>query len=242
MNDKVCTGHYCQGQRRPLTEFYVHKSGPRKGKPFSRCARCWNWQRDHPQRSVRDRVPLDRFMPIYDELVRRIGQTQAARRIGVAVDTLSRRRLSGKESVEPGTFERAVAVLHEARVNGEDGWDTIQARISNLTDEARQRGWENSAKVRKRRVRDRARRAEKKRRKLAAEAEAQRRQEDLAEWRRLDKEAEELELAMDAACCASRWAYDAIEGGWPLADFECQHGRLSGDKTPPCGCWPGEQV
>ena len=25
-----------------------------------------------------------------------------------------------------------------------------------------------------------------------------------------------------------------------LADFECKHGRLSGDSTPPCGCWPAE--
>jgi hypothetical protein len=25
-----------------------------------------------------------------------------------------------------------------------------------------------------------------------------------------------------------------------LADHECRHGRLSGDRTPPCGCWPKE--
>lgn len=25
-----------------------------------------------------------------------------------------------------------------------------------------------------------------------------------------------------------------------LADHECQHGRLPGDRTPPCGCWPNE--
>ena len=23
-----------------------------------------------------------------------------------------------------------------------------------------------------------------------------------------------------------------------LADHECRHGRLPGDRTPPCGCWP----
>ncbi|HYB25588.1 MAG TPA: hypothetical protein VEF89_03145 [Solirubrobacteraceae bacterium] len=25
-----------------------------------------------------------------------------------------------------------------------------------------------------------------------------------------------------------------------LADHECQHGRLPGDSTPRCGCWPQE--
>lgn len=25
-----------------------------------------------------------------------------------------------------------------------------------------------------------------------------------------------------------------------LADYECRHGRLPHDRTPPCGCWPGE--
>jgi hypothetical protein len=26
-----------------------------------------------------------------------------------------------------------------------------------------------------------------------------------------------------------------------LADFECQHGRLPTDATPPCGCFPHER-
>jgi hypothetical protein len=25
-----------------------------------------------------------------------------------------------------------------------------------------------------------------------------------------------------------------------LADHECPHGRLYGDTSTPCGCWPGE--
>ena len=25
-----------------------------------------------------------------------------------------------------------------------------------------------------------------------------------------------------------------------LADHECAHGRLPGDRTPKCGCWPQE--
>lgn len=30
--------------------------------------------------------------------------------------------------------------------------------------------------------------------------------------------------------------------GMKLADDECQHGRLPGDSTPACGCWPDESV
>lgn len=27
-----------------------------------------------------------------------------------------------------------------------------------------------------------------------------------------------------------------------LADNECEHGRLHGDTTPACGCWPAESA
>jgi hypothetical protein len=31
-----------------------------------------------------------------------------------------------------------------------------------------------------------------------------------------------------------------FELGLRLADHECPHGRLYGDSSPSCGCWPGE--
>ena len=27
-----------------------------------------------------------------------------------------------------------------------------------------------------------------------------------------------------------------------LADHQCEHGRLPGDRTPRCGCWPQENA
>jgi hypothetical protein len=27
-----------------------------------------------------------------------------------------------------------------------------------------------------------------------------------------------------------------------LADYECRHGRIPGDRTPPCGCFPNERA
>lgn len=39
--------------------------------------------------------------------------------------------------------------------------------------------------------------------------------------------------------CAGRCPIEAGFLGW-LADHECCHGRLPGDRTPACGCWPEE--
>lgn len=33
--------------------------------------------------------------------------------------------------------------------------------------------------------------------------------------------------------------FDGPGNHW-LADNECKHGRLPGDRTDPCGCWPGD--
>jgi hypothetical protein len=45
-----------------------------------------------------------------------------------------------------------------------------------------------------------------------------------------------------AAAMAQCWGRCPIEEGvlGRLADHECRHGRLSFDRTPPCGCWPKE--
>jgi hypothetical protein len=45
-----------------------------------------------------------------------------------------------------------------------------------------------------------------------------------------------------AAAIAESGGRCPIEAGvlGPLADHECQHGRLPLDRTPPCGCWPEE--
>jgi hypothetical protein len=45
-----------------------------------------------------------------------------------------------------------------------------------------------------------------------------------------------------AAAMAESGGRCPIEAGLlgRLADHECRHGRLPGDRTPRCGCWPGE--
>lgn len=77
-------------------------------------------------------VPVDEFRPVIEELRRRIGPMEAARRIGMSVEHLSDTRLAEKSSVRGSTYDAAVAVLDEARANGEDGWDVIEVRSRNL--------------------------------------------------------------------------------------------------------------
>lgn len=116
----------------PISKFYVHKGGYRKGKPFSECKICWRHRSDSPAKGNQQLVPMSDALPIFEELFRRIGQTAAARRIGVASDTISMRRLREKKSLRKSNYEAAVSVLEEARDKNEDGWDTTAARTSNL--------------------------------------------------------------------------------------------------------------
>lgn len=48
------------------------------------------------------------------------------------------------------------------------------------------------------------------------------------------------DVAMDAALASSFADFDALAAGVRLADFECSHGRLPGDTSTPCGCYPSE--
>lgn len=131
---KVCRGHFCQGDKRPLTDFYIHKSGARKGRPFSQCIRCWHWQRAHPKNETGwvTMVPKRLAMPVFRELFRRLGPQETARRVGVAYNQLSPSRLRRKRSFRLQTYERAKDVLEKARQNGEDNWDVVAFKTSLL--------------------------------------------------------------------------------------------------------------
>lgn len=206
---KLCRGHFhAPGTLLPLDRFYVHRSGERQGKPFSECKQCWSYRRNRGGEGKGEPVPIERFLPIVSELFQRIGQTNTARRIGVAVDTISRNRLSKKTSIRLSTFQAASKLLEEVRQSGENGWDTKKARISNFTAEARKLAGQRAAQTRSRRAKAR-------------------------EW--------QIEMARDLGLSDSAWARPDKDGNLhPFADFECEHGRLPHDQTPPCGCWPNE--
>ena len=54
----------------------------------------------------------------------------------------------------------------------------------------------------------------------------------------------------DSFAAAYRAAQQLAGGACPieagllgrLVDLECRHGRMPGDSSPPCGCWPQENT
>ena len=169
--------------------------------------------RSHPRRP-KDDVPVELFRQVCDELVKRIGQVNAARRMGLARETIADYRLRSKTAVSRQTYDAAVRVLEEVRENGENGWDTRQARIRSLNPILA--GIASGV----------ARRKKKAEKELFG---------GLEDW--------QYEMAMDKVYADNSWAYPDKDGKlYRFADFECKHDRLPGDKTPPCGCWPEEQV
>lgn len=132
----MCRGHFhAPGTLVPLTEFYVHKGTWRTGKPFAKCKTCTLWFRKHPIPEA-DKwhtiLPLDEVRPLVDELHRRIGPTEAARRVGMHSDALMWHRLGRQDGMRLSTVEKLLRVLEGARKLGEDGYDFLERRTANL--------------------------------------------------------------------------------------------------------------
>jgi hypothetical protein len=111
----------------------------RKGKPFSRCKRCWRYQVTHPIKNPLhiERVPVKLYAHTVEELRRRIGQTEAARRMGTHPEHLGARRIAEKTTVTRRKYELAVKVLDDARAAGEDGFDMLAVKMANLIHQQR---------------------------------------------------------------------------------------------------------
>lgn len=71
-------------------------------------------------------------MPIIEELSRRIGKGETARRAGLYIDVLTIGRLRKTKGMRKSTVDKLVHVLVQARQNGEDGFDRLAVSRSNL--------------------------------------------------------------------------------------------------------------
>jgi hypothetical protein len=49
-----------------------------------------------------------------------------------------------------------------------------------------------------------------------------------------------IEGGEDVGPASALWSGGVDAAAWRDAADECRHGRLPGDNTPPCGCWPQE--
>lgn len=113
---KRCMGPLHQGEYVPLKYFWYFKKGPKKGKPFSRCRACLNYQRYGD--TMHGMVPFDKVKFIFDELTNRLGKAETVRRLEVSQNFFHRRKIENYNNIRIGTVARAMEVLKECRENG----------------------------------------------------------------------------------------------------------------------------
>jgi hypothetical protein len=135
---KKCRGHYHPGGVLvPLTEFHTHRRGRRANKPFSECKKCIKYRQTSPPKLTRpafieEMVPMEKVRPLIDELIRRVGRYEAARRAGLHQEAFSDRRRRNQQFVKPTTFARLAIAVRQAREAGEDNFDIANVRLANL--------------------------------------------------------------------------------------------------------------
>jgi hypothetical protein len=116
-NTKRCNGPLHKGKYVPLSEFWYHKSGKRKGKPFSQCIDCENFNKFGD--TAHGLVDYASVKFIFDELVYRIGKTETTRRIGVSANFFYRRQRDSHIRIRKATVARAMIELKKCRENQE---------------------------------------------------------------------------------------------------------------------------
>lgn len=170
LDGRVCYGyHHKPGTFLSADNFFVRRSGSRAGEFYPQCKRCHKWGKNHPKfRGSVGFTPIPEFMPILMQLYNRIGQVSAAKRMGIAYDTISLNRLAKKKTVRTGLVQAAVKVLEDAIRAGEDGWSIHEARLRNLNP---QLAGIASGKHRRRRIKEREEEMRKAKKRLGARAE-----------------------------------------------------------------------
>lgn len=116
---KLCNGplHASEGAWLPLRAFWTFKSGPRAGKPVSRCAACSRVDRGRDPNS--GLVPVGPVYFIFYEIQARIGKAEACRRLGMSHNLWSRLENRVYERMEKQSVRNAIILLRELRANNE---------------------------------------------------------------------------------------------------------------------------
>lgn len=114
---KRCNGPLHKGKYIPLSEFWVHKTGVREGKPFSQCKHCKNFRRYGD--TEHGLIPYTRVKFIFDELHNRLGKAETARRLGTSLSFSYRHSHGQHKTVRMKTVANAIKVLKKARADRE---------------------------------------------------------------------------------------------------------------------------
>lgn len=115
---KRCNGplHIEGGELLPLRLFWIHKSGVREGKLFSRCRDC---SRIDKGRTNSGYIHVDSVRKIFDEIEARLGRAEAARRLNSDTKLYIRLNSGKKMYFEKATVQRAMILLRELRMKDE---------------------------------------------------------------------------------------------------------------------------
>lgn len=100
----------------PITDFWVHKTGERKGKPMSRCPACTRAQRGRDPYS--GLVPIHRVWFVFEELSFRLGKAETCRRLGTSDNIYFRNRKHAYKMMQRRTARKAMVLLRQLRNEG----------------------------------------------------------------------------------------------------------------------------
>lgn len=128
LKKKNCNGLlHTPGKMLPLDQFWHYKSGRHKNQPYYICDACRKLKqnaRAHARANHNpdlDLVPLKRYRWIFEEIVRKVGRTEAIRRLkggpNLILSILDGR--GGHKSMRRGTVRKGIKVLAEIRANNE---------------------------------------------------------------------------------------------------------------------------
>ena len=119
LRTKLCNGpSHDEPTELPLSEFYVHKSGRRKGLPVSRCKRCINWDKLKNHHANHGTVPSDEIQPFLREMVNRVGLYEASRLSGIAPNTIPPILDGTTKRVQKRTAMKILSTVDHQRRNG----------------------------------------------------------------------------------------------------------------------------
>lgn len=117
---KLCNGphHSPEGAFLPLRSFWIHKSGPRTGKPFSRCIECLKTEKGRDPLTS-GYIRIAEVWWVFLELRNRLGKAEALRRVGISTNFWMRAERGIYIHVRKATVKKALETLIEARANNE---------------------------------------------------------------------------------------------------------------------------
>ena len=119
---KICNGPAHERPiELPVTDryWYFHKSGKKAGQPLHYCKTCSNFHRlKNPTKTNQGTVPAEQVLPILQEIIARVGKSEAARLIEVSPNTNAEILNGSTKRVQKKTAARMINTLRQLRKGG----------------------------------------------------------------------------------------------------------------------------